>query len=104
MKLKREPFGTTKTGKPVERWVMENKNGTKAAVLTYGAALQSLVFCGTDIVLGFDTMEGYEKQDAYMGAVVGRFANRIGGGKFTLNGREYSLAVNNGPNHLHGGQ
>ena len=87
MKIWKEPFGTTRKGEAVERWWLENKNGTKAAVLTYGATLQSLIYADTDIALGFDTMEGYEEQDAYVGAVIGRFANRIGAGQFTLNGK-----------------
>ena len=103
-KLWKEPFGMTKKGKPVERWWMENGSGTRAAVLTYGATLQSLIFQGTDVALGFDTMAGYEGQDAYVGAVIGRYANRIGGGSFTLHGRTYDLFINNGPNHLHGGK
>ena len=104
MKLWREDFGRTKDGRTVTRWLMENGQGTRAAVLDYGATLQSLVFCGTDIALGFDDMAGYEAQDAYVGAVIGRFANRIGGGEFCLNGKIYKLYVNNGPNHLHGGR
>lgn len=104
MKIWKEPFGTTRKGEAVERWWLENKNGTKVAVLTYGATLQSLIFADTDIALGFDTMEGYEAQDAYVGAVIGRFANRIGAGRFTLNGKPYDLYINNGPNHLHGGK
>lgn len=103
MKLWKEPFGITPSGQAVERWWLENQNGTKAAVLTYGATLQSLLFANTDIVLGFEDMEGYLKQDGYVGAVIGRFANRIGAGRFTLNQKTYQLAVNNGPNHLHGG-
>ena len=104
MKIWKEPFGTTYKGEAVERWWLENANGTKAAVLTYGATLQSLIFRDTDIALGFDSMEGYEAQDAYVGAVIGRYANRIGAGKFTLKGKEYDLFINNGPNHLHGGK
>ncbi|MBR3993262.1 MAG: galactose mutarotase [Anaerotignum sp.] len=104
MKIWKDPFGTTKKGEAVERWWLENKNGTKAAVLTYGATLQSLIFADTDVALGFDDMAGYEAQDAYVGAVIGRFANRIGAGRFTLNGKIYDLFINNGPNHLHGGK
>ena len=89
MKLWHEDFGKTKDGQSVTRWLMENGQGTRAAVLDYGATLQSLVFCGTDVVLGFDDMAGYEAQDAYVGAVIGRFANRIGGGRFCLNGKTY---------------
>ena len=104
MKIWKEPFGMTRKGEAVERWWLENKNGTKAAVLTYGATLQSLIFADTDVALGFDDMAGYEAQDAYVGAVIGRFANRIGAGRFTLNGKTYDLFINNGPNHLHGGK
>ena len=104
MKIWKEPFGMTRKGEAVERWWLENKNGTKAALLTYGATLQSLIFADTDVALGFDDMAGYEAQDAYVGAVIGRFANRIGAGRFTLNGKTYDLFINNGPNHLHGGK
>lgn len=104
MKIWNEDFGRTADGRAVTRWLMENGRGTRAAVLDYGATLQSLVFRGTDVVLGFDDMAGYETQDAYIGAVIGRVANRIGGGQFCLNGAKYQLYVNNGPNHLHGGK
>lgn len=104
MRLWHEDFGKTKDGQGVTRWFMENGRGTRAAVLDYGATLQSLLFQGTDVVLGFDDMVGYETQDAYVGAVIGRVANRIGGGRFHLNGKEYKLYVNNAPNHLHGGK
>jgi len=77
-------------------------------ILTYGGALRSLTVPdreGTpvDVVLGFDTLEAYRSQDKYLGALVGRYANRIGGSRFTLEGREYPLRANDGPNHLHGG-
>ncbi len=104
MSIWKESFGLSRKGEPVERWWLENGNGTKVAILTYGATLQSLVFGGVDVVLGFDDMDGYEGQDAYVGAVIGRFANRIGEGRFLLNGKTYDLFVNNGPNHLHGGK
>lgn len=103
----REPFGMTPAGERVELLRLK-KGGLSCAVLTLGATLQSLTVpnrdgAGVDVVLGYDTAEEYLTQDAYLGAVVGRFANRIAKGRFTLNGREYALAVNNGPNHLHGG-
>lgn len=77
-------------------------------VLSFGATLQSLTVKNRegkdlDIVLGYDSLEEYAAQDGYLGATVGRFANRIAKGCFSLNGKEYSLAINNGPNHLHGG-
>lgn len=103
----RSPFGVTAEGEPVER--LELKHGAlSCAILTFGATLNSLCVPGrdgkpVDVVLGYDTLEEYMTQDAYLGAVVGRFANRIAKGRFSLNGKEYALAVNNGPNHLHGG-
>lgn len=103
----RAPFGTTPAGEAVERITLR-RGGMSCSVLTLGATLQSLVVPDrdgdpVDVVLGYETVEEYLNQDAYLGAVVGRFANRIAKGRFTLNGKEYSLAVNNGPNHLHGG-
>lgn len=78
------------------------------SILTYGGAIRSLVVPDkdgnpVDVVLGFDTMEDYMAQTCYIGALIGRFGNRINQGKFTLGGVDYTLAVNNGPNHLHGG-
>lgn len=103
----REPFGMTPEGEKVELLRLR-AGGLSCAILTFGATLQSLSVPGrdgkpVDVVLGYDTLEEYMTQDAYLGAVVGRFANRIAKGRFTLNGKEYTLAVNNGPNHLHGG-
>lgn len=104
MGIARESFGITSKGKtPVERYVLTNERGTTATVLTYGATLQSLVFDGIDVVLGFDTLTGYERQTSYIGGTVGRVANRIAKGKFTLGEKSYTLAQNNGENHLHGG-
>jgi len=93
---------------PVQAALLQNDNGMSAVVIEYGAALQSLVVPDkqgnpVDVVLGYDTLEEYAKNDGNLGATIGRFANRIKEGRFTLNGREYQLAVNNGPNHLHGG-
>lgn len=104
----RRPFGTAPTGEQVEQLTLSNGILT-CKLLTFGATLQSLEVPDrngrpVDVVLGYDSLEEYQSQDGYLGAVVGRFANRIAGGRFTLNGREYRLAVNNGPNHLHGGQ
>lgn len=103
----RKPFGVTLDGEQVELLRL-TKGKLSCAVLTLGATLQALTVPDrdgnpVDVVLGYDTAEEYLTQDAYLGAVVGRFANRIAKGRFTLNGKEYSLAVNNGPNHLHGG-
>lgn len=77
----------------------------KVAVLTYGATLQSICYRGVDVALGYDTVEEYQKYDAYLGATVGRYANRIAEGKFTLNGAEYDVGCNEaGRGHLHGGK
>lgn len=103
----RTPFGTTRSGEPVELLTLDN--GCLACnILTFGATLQALSVPGRDgtrrdVVLGYDTLEAYQSHDGYLGAVVGRYANRIAGGRFSLHGKEYTLACNNGPNHLHGG-
>ncbi len=104
-----EPFGTTQKGEAVERYILTNKNGMRVSVLSFGGVVQSILVSDKtgekrDVVLGYDTLGEYENdRDTYVGAFVGRVANRIASGRFTLDGREYTLAVNNGPNHLHGG-
>src|SRR5205809_27945 len=100
-------FGKTPDGTPVTLYVLTNGKVT-AKVMTYGAILTELHVPDrdgktTDVVLGFDSLEGYLGGHPYFGATVGRFANRIAKGRFTLDGKEYTLAVNNGPNSLHGG-
>ena len=79
-----------------------------AGIITYGAALQSLIVpdrdgTGKDVVLGFETADGYAAHDKFMGATAGRFCNRIGGAEFEIDGKKYTLAANDGENHLHGG-
>ena len=103
----RRPFGVTASGVPVEELTLDN-GILSCQLLTYGGILRSLQVpdrrgVPVDVVLGFDTLEEYENQTYYIGALVGRCANRIAGGSFTLDGAHYSLAVNSGPNHLHGG-
>lgn len=105
--LSRRSFGFTRDGSPVELLTLDN-GILSCEILTFGATLRALKIpdrTGTmrDIVLGYDTLEEYETRPAYLGAVVGRCANRIAGGQFTLDGKSYSLAVNDPPNHLHGG-
>lgn len=97
-----QTFGITALGETVESWTLENEFLT-AEVLTYGATLRRLVFGGVDVVLGYDTLSEYERNDGYVGATVGRVCNRIGGASFGLNGKTYPLAKNDGGNHLHGG-
>ena len=101
------PFGVTPEGKTVS--IIALDNGTLSCkVLTYGATLHSLFVPDkngnpVDVVLGYDTLSEYMENDGYLGATVGRFANRIAGARFSLNGKEYPLAANDGLNHLHGG-
>ena len=100
-------FGAMPDGGKVEKITLR-RGEMSCSVLTYGGTLQSLRVPdgkgGTvDVVLGFDTLEGYWNQTNYIGALVGRYANRIAKGRFSLNGQEYTLCRNNGENHLHGG-
>lgn len=96
-------FGKLGDGREVTAVKLDN--GTlSVTLLDYGARVQSIVFDGVDVVLGYDDAAGYEKCTAYQGATVGRFANRIDGGRFTLNGVEYDVGRNSGEVHLHGGE
>ncbi len=88
--------------KEIREFTIENGN-LSATVLNYGGIVKSLVFGGVDVALGYDTIEEYFSTTDYYGATVGRVCNRIKKGKFTLNGKEYTLAINNGVNSLHGG-
>lgn len=107
MDIQVKPFGKTPDGKEVDLYVLTNEN-IKASIMTYGGILVSLEVPDKkgsmgDIVLGYDKLDGYIKENPYFGALVGRYGNRIGKGKFTLDGKEYTLAINNGENALHGG-
>jgi len=106
--ISKKDFGKTADGKPVELFTLTNSRGSEAAIVTYGGAVVSLKVPDKsgklgDVVLGYDSIADYEKHSAYFGALIGRYGNRIGKGKFSIDGREYSLATNNGENHLHGG-
>jgi len=104
MQIVTKPFGETAQGQPVYEYVLSEENGITVSIISYGATVRSIILPdGKDIVLGFDKIADYERHDKYMGATIGRCANRIGNGRFILNGNEYKLAINNGPNHLHGG-
>ena len=108
MKITKSDFGITNTGETISIYHLENDAGAYVEVLDFGCRLVKIMVpdrTGTmrDVCLGLDTIEGYEKDDASLGAVVGRVANRIKDGRFTLNGKDYQLAVNCGTNHLHGG-
>jgi aldose 1-epimerase len=101
-------FGTTRDGRQAHLYHLANQNGMKAVVTNYGGAIISLLVPDrngkpADIALGYDTLAGYEADKAYLGAIIGRFANRIAYGRFTLNGAAYTLPRNNGDNSLHGG-
>ena len=94
-------------GKKVTLFTLKNKNGMQADITNYGAKVVRLFVPDkngklADVVLGFDTLDEITTRETYFGVVCGRFANRIGNGKFTIDGKEYTLAVNNGPNSLHG--
>ncbi len=101
-------FGRDMHGEKIDLFTLKNANGMTAKVMTYGATLTELNVPdkrrkSVDIILGFDTLKPYEEQSPYFGATVGRYANRIGGSKFTLDGKEFFLAPNSGHNTLHGG-
>ena len=106
--LVREPFGVMSDGDPVEAITLANDRGLAARIITYGAALQSMIVPGrsgepADVALGYPTLEAYLGGTEYFGATVGRVANRIARGRFALDGREHEVPVNNGANSLHGG-
>ncbi|MFN0086095.1 MAG: aldose epimerase family protein [Blastocatellia bacterium] len=106
--LKKEIFGKTADGQEVEIYTLTNGNGVEARIMTYGAIVVSLKAPDPtgkmeDVVLGFDDLDSYLKGHPFFGAVAGRYGNRIGKARFTLNGMDYKLAANNGPNSLHGG-
>ena len=101
-------FGKTSEGQAVEIYTLHNSKGAEARIMTYGGIVQSLSMPDkngkfADVVLGFDNLQGYIDKTPYFGALIGRYGNRIGGAKFTLEGNPYTLATNNGPNSLHGG-
>jgi len=101
-------FGKTTDGTAVEIYTLRNRNGMEARIATYGSIVVSLTVPDrngrfADVVLGYDRLGDYFENTSHFGAVIGRYANRIGGAKFTLNGRTYTLTSNNGPHSLHGG-
>jgi aldose 1-epimerase len=112
MDIKKSPFGRTPDGKAVEQYTLTNSHGLEAKIITYGGIVTSLKVPDRtgrlgDIVLGHNTLDKYVEpnhaQSPYFGAMIGRYGNRIGKGQFTLDGKTYKLAINNGPNTLHGG-
>jgi aldose 1-epimerase len=108
MSANEEPFGQTSDGRQVALYTLTNPNGIRAKITNYGGILVSLEVPDkkeklADVTLGFDSLDGYLKVHPYFGAIVGRYANRIGKAEFTLDGVLYKLAANNNENHLHGG-
>jgi aldose 1-epimerase len=101
-------FGRLADGTEIGLFTLTNAHGLEVRAITYGAILVSIRVPDRrgvpgDVVLGFDDLPGYLERSRYFGAVVGRYGNRIANGRFTLGGRTFQLATNNGPNHLHGG-
>lgn len=90
-------------GKDVFLYTVENAKGMKVLFTNFGCAVTGIQYKGTDVALGFDSLDGYINQSGYLGVVVGRYANRIKAGRFTLNGSEYTVGKNLGDHHLHGG-
>jgi galactose mutarotase-like enzyme len=108
MSIRTVPFGEVE-GMNADLFILENENGLKVKITNYGAIVTEMHVPDrdgkrADVVLGFNHIQGYLRGHPYFGAIVGRVANRIGQGRFVLDGREYTLAANNGPNHLHGGK
>jgi aldose 1-epimerase len=106
--IRKQSFGKTAGGEQVDLYTLTNKKGMEVSITNFGATVVNLKVPDragktADVVLGFDTLEGYENGKAYFGATVGRYGNRIAGGKFSLDGKTYTLPQNNGNNTLHGG-
>ncbi|QYG05068.1 aldose epimerase family protein [Janthinobacterium sp. PAMC25594] len=102
------PFGILPDGQHVTVFTLANRQGMQVKVLDFGAIISAIHVpdrdgAFADVVLGFDRLEPYLQNSAFLGAVIGRFGNRIAAGRFSLDGKDYQLAVNNAPNHLHGG-
>lgn len=106
--VKKESFGKTGGGEAVDIYTLTNKHGVEVKITNYGGIVTSLRVPDRggrldDVVLGFDNLDAYLRKHPHFGALIGRYGNRIAKGRFTLNGVEYKLAINNGENHLHGG-
>jgi aldose 1-epimerase len=106
--IETSPFGALPDGREVTLFTLRNTTGVQAKIINYGAIVVSLTVPdrrgqGVDVLLGYDTLSGYLNDKSYIGAVVGRYGNRIAKGRFTLEGKTYQLGLNDGENHLHGG-
>ncbi len=104
MSVTRNVYGTLKSGETVEQLTIVGKGGLSVSFITYGGTMTNLIFDGKDVVLGYENLEDYQIGGGAIGVTVGRFANRIAGGQFELNGTRYDVGCNEkGINHLHGG-
>src|SRR5690606_32087475 len=106
--ITKQPYGWTSSRVGVHEYTLTNDAGITVKILTYGGIISAIHTPDRDgqfanIALGFDNFADYEARNPYFGTITGRYANRIAGGKFTLDGKTYQLALNDGPNHLHGG-
>ncbi|MCH9653137.1 MAG: galactose mutarotase [Planctomycetes bacterium] len=104
-----EPYGTTADGQEIDQFLLSNDKGMSVNIINFGAIVTALYLPdragkSENITLGFNSLAEYEKKGPYFGAICGRYANRIAEGKFSLDGKEYQLAQNNPPSHLHGGE
>lgn len=107
-KIEKISFGKLPDGREVDQYILKNANGMEVKIMNYGGVITHWTAPNKegkyeDIVLGFDSLAGYLTPPPYFGAIIGRYGNRIAKGKFTLDGKTYQLAKNNGENHLHGG-
>jgi len=108
MLITKKPFGRNKDGREVSLFTLSNDHNTTVKIITYGGIITSILTPDKygkidDVVLGFNSINDYHGEHPYLGALIGRYGNRIAKGRFVLNGKEYRLAVNDGLNHLHGG-
>jgi aldose 1-epimerase len=108
MPMQPQSFGTLPDGREVKSYALKNKNGVEMKVINYGGIITHLKTAdrngvSEDIVLGYDSLDGYLKETPYFGALIGRYGNRIANGKFSIDGKEYTLDKNNNGQHLHGG-
>jgi aldose 1-epimerase len=106
--IAKSAYGTTEKGEKVDSYKLTNQKGMEVNIITYGGIISSLKVPNKagkseEVVIGFNSLDQYMKANPYFGALIGRYGNRIAKGKFTLDGKEYSLAINNEPNALHGG-
>src|SRR5882672_11825233 len=108
-RVKKSSFGKLPDGAEIQQFTLHNSKGAVAKVITYGATLTELWMPdksgkNADVMLGFDNLAGYLGDHPFFGATVGRYGNRIAKGQFSIDGRQYSLFINNGANSLHGGK